>query len=190
MRVLDSQLKTFILDSGLVSRKDVESAEKVAKEKKESLGDALVSEGAVGEDDIRRMQAHILGIPFISLSGTKIDFAVLSLIPEPIARTNNVVAYKKGADALEVAMLDTNDLEALNFIKKKVGLKILPRLTDTASLRNALLQYQKSLKEEFGDIIKNAALSLGDTSNLDEKGLAKLAEDVPTISSLVVGEVV
>ncbi len=181
MRVLDSQLKTFILDSGLVSRKDVESAEKVAKEKKESLGDALVSEGAVGEDDIRRMQAHILGIPFISLSGTKIDFSVLSLIPEPIARTNNVVAYKKGADTLEVAMLDTNDLEALNFIKKKVGLKILPRLTDTASLKNALLQYQKSLKEEFGDIIKSAALSLGDTSNLDEKGLAKLAEDVPTV---------
>ena len=127
------------------------------------------------------MQAHILGIPFVSLADVKIDFSVLSLIPEPIARTHNVVAYKKGDDSLEVAMLDTNDLEALNFIKKKVGLKILPRLTDVASLKKTLLQYQKTLKEEFGDIIKTASLSMGDTSNLDEKGLEKLAEDVPVV---------
>ncbi|MBV9349751.1 MAG: type II/IV secretion system protein [Patescibacteria group bacterium] len=181
MRVADTQLKTFILDSGLVSRKDIESAEKTAKEKKQPLSDALISSGVIGEDDVRRMQAHILGIPFVSLAGVKIDFSVLSLIPEPIARKHNVVAYKKTEDALEVAMLDTNDLEGINFIQKKVGLKILPRLTDTASLKKTLLLYQKTLKEEFGDIIKSASLSMGDTSNLDEKGLQKLAEDVPVI---------
>ena len=149
MRVPDPQLKTFILDAGLVSRKDVESAEKVATAKGQSLADALVSQGSVGEDDVRRMQAHILGIPFISLSGEKIDFSVLSLVPEPIARAHNVVAYRKNPDSLEVAMLDTGDLEALNFIQKKVGLKILPRLTDTASIKSALVRYQKSLKEDF-----------------------------------------
>lgn len=181
MNTPDAQLKTFVVDSGLVSRKDVEAAEKLAKEKNQSLGEALVSYGAIGEDDLRRMQAHILGIPFVSLSGTKIDFSVLSLIPEPIARTHNVVAYKKNADSLEVAMLDTNDLSAIDFIKKKVGLKILVRLTDSASLKNALLMYQKSLKEEFGDIIKHASLSMSDSANLDERGLAKLAEDVPVV---------
>lgn len=181
MRVPDAQLKTFVIDSGLVSRKDFEGAEKVAQEKKQPLSDVLVSEGTLSEDDLRRMQAHILGIPYIALEGQKIDFSVLSLIPEPIARTHNVVAYKKGADFLEVAMLDTTDLEALNFIKKKVGLKILPRLTDTGSMKNALLQYQKSLKEEFGDIIKTASLSVADSANLDAAGLQKLAEDVPVI---------
>ncbi len=184
MRVPDAQLKTFVLDSGLVSRKDVEKAEQSATEKGAPLSDALVAQGILSEDDLRRMQAHILGIPFISLQGMKIDFDVLSLIPEPIARSHNVVAYKKSADSLEVAMLHTNDLEALNFIKKKVGLKILPRLTDATSLKGALLQYQKALKEEFGDIIKTAAQSVPsqtDSQNLDEKGLAKLADDVPVI---------
>ncbi|MDE2079625.1 MAG: Flp pilus assembly complex ATPase component TadA, partial [Patescibacteria group bacterium] len=181
MQVLDSQLKRFVLDSGLVSRKDIEVAEKTAKEKGQSLADALASSGAVSEDDVRRLTAHILGIPFVSLKGQKIDFAVLSLIPEPIARTHNVVAYKQGKDELEVAMLDTNDLEAVNFIQKKVGLRILPRLTDTASIKDALLQYQKSLKEEFGDIIRNASLSLGDTSTLEGRDLEKLAADVPIV---------
>lgn len=181
MIVPDAQLKTFIIDSGLVSRKDFEVAERDAKDTGQPLSDALVSGGVLGEDELRRMQAHILGIPFISLAGMKIDFEVLSLIPEPIARKHNVIAYKKTADALEVAMLYTGDLEPLNFIKKKIGLKILPRLTDTASLKSALLQYQKSLKEEFGNIIQGASLSIEDSPSLDTAGLKKLADDLPVI---------
>ncbi|XKT74678.1 MAG: GspE/PulE family protein [Patescibacteria group bacterium UBA2163] len=181
MRVTDQQLKQFILDSGLVSRKEIKSAEDHADEKGMSLKDAIVSLGVISEDDIRRMQAHIIGIPFISLTDIKIDPQVLSIIPEPIARKHNIVAFKKTSKELEVAMLDTNDLAAINFIKKKVGLKILPRLTDTASLKSALLQYQKTLKEEFGDIIKNASLSIADTTTLDDEALAKLAEDVPVV---------
>lgn len=181
MRVTNAQLKKFILDSGLVSRKDVEGAEDFAKEKKKSFPEALVSTGVISEDDLRRMQAHILGIPFISLEGQKIDLDVLALIPEPIARANNIVAFKKNDDSLEVAMLDTNDLAAIDFVKKKVGLKILPRLTDTRSIKHALLLYQKSLKEEFGDIIRSASQSVSASDDLDEKGLKQLAEDVPVV---------
>ena len=100
MRVSETQLKTFIVDSGLVSRKDIETAEKSAAERGQALGDMLVSLGMIAEDDLRRIHAHILGIPFISLSNSKIDFSVLSLIPEPIARKHNVVAYKKNQDSL------------------------------------------------------------------------------------------
>ncbi len=181
MKVSDEQLKVFTIDSGLVSRKDIEEAERMAKEKKVSLKDAIVSLGSLSEDDVRRMEAHILGIPFVSLVKAKIDLDVLMLIPEPIARNNNVVAYTKDETSLEVAMLDTNDIASIDFIKKKVGLKILPRLTDVASIKYALLLYQKTLKEEFGDIIKSASQTLATQTDLDEKGLALLAEDVPVV---------
>jgi type IV pilus assembly protein PilB len=108
MQVGDAELKKFIIDSGLVARKDVDAAEKDATERGQSLGAQLVSRGSVSEDDLRRMQAHIMGIPFISLKGVKIELNVLSLIPEPIARTHNIVAFKKTTDSLEVAMLDVN----------------------------------------------------------------------------------
>lgn len=186
MHIEESQLKDFILDSGLVSRADLESAEKEAKSSSGNLGKILVNKGKLTEDDLRRMQAYILGIPFVDLKGEKLPFEVLSLIPEPIARNHNIVAFKKDADALEVAMLDTEDLTAIDFIKKKVGLKILPRLTDTDSIRSAILQYQKSLKAEFGDLI---AEDVGQIKNIpDEKldemnaaDLKKLADDVPMV---------
>lgn len=180
MQVSDAQLKTFIIDSGMVSRKDIGEAEAAAKERGMSLRDAIASLGLLSEDELRRMVSHLLGIPFISLTNTKIEPEVLALIPEPIARKNNIVAYKKSNESLEVAMLDTNDLAAIDFIRKKVGLKILSRLTDTASMKSALLQYQKTLKEEFGDIIKMASQSLS-TSGTDAANLAKLAEDVPVV---------
>ncbi|HAT68203.1 MAG: hypothetical protein A2481_04065 [Candidatus Yonathbacteria bacterium RIFOXYC2_FULL_47_9] len=185
MTVNNQQLKDFIVDSGLVTRTELEGAEKRAIEKKQYLGDILVSDGKLSEDDLRRTEAYILGIPFVGLKGQKIDFEVLSLIPEPIARKHNIVAFKKTPTSLEVAMLDTDDLAAIEFVKKKVGLRILPRLTDKESMKGVLLQYQKSLKAEFGDIIEKEATALkmvteGEETQ-SEEDLKKLAEDLPVV---------
>ncbi len=187
MHIEPEQLKNFILDSGLVSRGDIEKAEKEAEETGGNMSRILINQGKLTEDDVRRMQAYILGIPFVDLKGEKLPFEVLSLIPEPIARNHNIVAFKKTETSLEVAMLDTEDLTAIDFIKKKVGLKILPRLTDAESMKSAILQYQKSLKAEFGDLIAEDVGALrnipeaGEGQELGEKDLKKLADDIPMI---------
>jgi type IV pilus assembly protein PilB len=186
VRIQDAQLKRFVLDSGLVSRKDLDGAEKVAVEEKRTLAEALVSSGALSEDDLRRVESYVLGVPFLALKNVKIPFEVLSLIPEPIARNHNIIAYRKDGDSLEVAMLDTADLPAIDFVKKKVGLKILPRLTDTDSMKSALMLYQKTLKDEFGDLIakETSALKIiaeegGEEAS--EEDLKKMAEDLPVV---------
>jgi len=187
MHIDESQLESFMIDSGLVSKKEIELAKSEVKGKNTSIGKVLVNKGVLTEDGLRRMQAYILGIPFVDLREQKLDFAVLSLIPEPIARNHNIVAFRKINDSLEVAMLDTEDLTAIDFVKKKVGLKILPRLTDDESMKWALLSYQKTLKAEFGDIIQKEANSLKAVSdkagddNITEGDLKKLAEDIPVV---------
>jgi type IV pilus assembly protein PilB len=66
-----------------------------------------------------------------------------------------------------------------------VGLKILPRLTSNDSIKSALLQYQKSLKAEFGDLIKQDISNIKsikeDDENPNASDLKKLADDVPVI---------
>ncbi|NTV44390.1 MAG: type II/IV secretion system protein [Candidatus Yonathbacteria bacterium] len=187
MRVDEAQLKMFIADSGLISAKEVEAAAEKAKKEEKTLKDVLLADGILSEDDLRRVEAHVLGIPFVSLKNHKIEYELLSLIPEPIARRHNIIAFKKDSGSLEVAMLDTDDLAAIEFVKKKVGLKILPRLSDKASIKSALLQYQKNLKAEFGDIIKTEAESLKtvpesrEGEHLSEGDLKKLAEDLPVV---------
>ena len=110
MLVEDTQLYKFVLDSGLVTKDDLESAKKDADKSNKRLGDILVKAGKITPDNLRRMQAYVLGIPFVDLKGKKIPFDTLSLIPEPIARSHNIVAFKKTDVSLEVAMLDVDDL--------------------------------------------------------------------------------
>lgn len=185
MFVEDTQLYKFIADSGLVSKSDLDDAKAEADKNNKRLADVLVSAGKITADNIRRMQAYVLGVPFVDLKGRKISLDILSLIPEPIARGHNIVAFKKTDAGLEVAMLDVNDLSAIDFIKKKVNLKILPRLTDTNSIKEVLVQYQKSLKAEFGDILQKETQALKAVSlSFDlssEEDLKKIAEDLPVI---------
>ncbi|MCB9812323.1 Flp pilus assembly complex ATPase component TadA [Candidatus Nomurabacteria bacterium] len=185
MRIQDEQLKRFILDAGLITKADIAAAEKVAKEEERTLSEALIAHGHMSEDDMRRVESYVLGIPFVSLKNMKIDFETLTLIPEPVARAHNIIAYKESEDSLEVAMLDTADLPAIDFIKKKVELRIQPRLTDTESMRLALRQYQKTLKDEFGDLIMKDASELKvlneEGEEMSEKELKQMAEDLPVV---------
>ena len=185
MYISDTHLKSFLSDANLVSQRDFESAEREAKETGKTMGEILSARGLVGEDELRRTYAYILGIPFISLLGTTIPYDTLSLIPEPVARRNNIIAFSHKGEELEVAMLDTDDLAAIDFIKKKTHLKILPRLTDVASIKAALKQYQRGLKDTLGDVIKRETTALekssGKGDEKKEEELRQMAEGVSAV---------
>ncbi len=180
------QLEKFLRESGLVPEDKLGAAIQDAANDDSPLGLYLVQHELLSEDQLSRINAHIQGVPFVNLTQQKIDFEVLSLIPGPIAKSHNIVAYKKTEDALEVAMLDVHDLPVIDFIKKKVNLRILPRLTDKKSMQAVLSQYTKSLKAEFHDIIstETSTLSTASISPQDENDEAKLkemAEDLPIV---------
>lgn len=188
MHVDEKTIIDLLNSSGLVTKTDISVAQKKSQETGQSLGSLLVSGGKLTEKDWNKIQALSLGIPFISLEGEKIDSNVLTLIPEPIARSNNIIAYKKTNLGLEVAMLDVENLPVLDFIKKKVGVRILPRITSSASIKEALNQYKKSLQADFEDIIKKESDSIKPVSEggtgpeeKTEKELKELAEDIPIV---------
>ena len=181
MYISDTHLKSFLADAGLVSQKDFDAAEREAKGSGKPVGDILTAKNEISEDELRRTYAYILGIPFVSLTGTAIKYETLSLIPEPIARRNNIIAYNHRGEELEVAMLDTDDLAAIDFIKKKTHLKILPRLTDAASVKSALKLYQQGLKDNLGDVIERETAALEKAVSASEEDQRALAQGVPAV---------
>jgi len=189
MRIDPLQLKAFLLDSGLVNKKQLEKAEKEAGDKNEKLEEVLVASGEIKEEELTKLKAYILGIPFVNLEEEKIPPEILHIIPEPIARKQNIVAFRKSGRNLEVAMLDPDDLQTVEFIKKKANLKILPRLTSAESIKNVIRQYQKSLQAEFGEMISQETPSLTFSvtqahtteSEPQKEELEKAAQDLPII---------
>ena len=187
MRVEAQQLKDFLLDSGLVTEAQFEKALKKAKKTKQKVGDVLISEGLIDQAELIKLQAYILGIPFVNLEKEIVPPEVLKIIPELIARSYNIIAFKKQGDNLEVAMIDPEDLRTIEFIKKKANLKILPRLTTPESVKNILKQYRKTLEAEFGELIKKDAGTIKpikptkEELGEDKEELKKAAEELPTI---------
>ena len=185
MRVEPGQLKAFLLDAGLVTKDQFEKALKKAEKTNQKVGDVLVSDGLIAQEELIKLEAYILGIPFVNLEKEKISPEVLKFIPEPIARSHNIVAFRKKGTNLEVAMLDPEDLRTVEFIKKTANLKILPRLTTSDSIKNVLSQYQKTLEAEFGEIIKKEAgiiKPIKEEEIFEEREeLLKAAEELPVI---------
>ena len=177
MRVEPQQLRAFLLDAGLVNEAQFSDVDKKAKKTHKRIEDVLVSEGLISETEILRLKAYILGIPFVNLEKEKISNEILRIIPEPIARSHNIIAFRKKGKSLEVAMLDPEDLNTIEFIKKKANLKILPRLTTPESIKNVLEQYQESLQVEFGEIISRNAKDIGQESILKKGKIKELLDE-------------
>ncbi len=186
MEIEPKKLKKFLLDADIVSARQFRGAEKKAVKLKKPLEEVLLLEKLISEDDLARLKAYIAGIPFINLDAAMVDHKVLEIIPESIALSHNIVAFKKDKTTLEVAMLDPEDLQTIDFIKKKSNLKILPRLTTQSGIKNVLSQYRKTLKAEFKDFIKKEAqgietLGAGKKVKAKRESLEKVAQKIPVI---------
>ncbi|MFZ5982442.1 MAG: GspE/PulE family protein [Patescibacteria group bacterium] len=179
MRIENKQLRDFIQDSGMVAEFELSESFNEAEKNKKSLGEILLEKKLIEEVQLRKLYAYILGIPFVDLKKENIDQEVLQIVPEPIAKKYKIVAFEKKGRELRVAMLNPEDIQTVDFIRKKTGLKIITCLTTEESIGVALKQYEKSLKAEFGDIIeKNSGEVVGDENKED---LEKMAQGLPII---------
>lgn len=185
MIIEPQQLKAFLIDAKLITEEDFEKCFRKAKEHNLELEKILISEKFLTQEQLAKLKAYILGIPFVNLEKEIVPFEVLKIIPEPIARTHNIVAFRQKDKNLEVAMLDPEDLKTIEFIKKTTNLKILPRLTNSESIKHVLKQYQKSLEAEFGEIIQEETTAIKTVKEIgtieDRKDLEKIAEELPII---------
>ncbi len=184
MNIKPQQLKNFLFDSDLVSKEKFKEIEKRSLEKDQKIEDLLISEKLIDQKELAKLKAYITGIPFIDLKEEKIVPEILKIIPEPIARSHNIVSFRKRGANLEVAMLDPEDLKIIDFIKKKSKLKILPRLTDEEGIKSVLVQYQKTLEAEFEELIqRETKIIIPKEQEITEKEeeLEKVARGLPVI---------
>ncbi len=177
MRVTNEQLKLFLADSNLIPPAPLDKIFIEAEQGKRELGPMLLEAGLIDESGLQKVYAYVLGIPFVDLTKETIPLDILQIVPEPIARKYNIVAFERQGKNLKVAMLAPEDLQTIDFIKKKSGFKIIPCLTTKESIQESLKHYEKSLIAEFGDLMTVTA----EVQEEDSKSLEKMASDLPVV---------
>ena len=171
----DIEIKKIFLSKKILNEKQIKKAEEDSIKEKVLLGDYILNKNLVSEKVFFDVIANYFNIPFVDLKNIIIRKDILFLIPEPIAKAHEIVAFDQNNDFLFVATLDPLDLQTFEFIKKKINKNLKIHLTDPKSIQEALRQYHKSLEAEFKELTEPEKEATGD------KDLKELAEDLPVI---------
>ena len=118
-----------------------------------------------------RPLARASSIEFVDLSKTTVEKDVLALIPFDIAKRYNAVPIDLKEGNLTVAMINPEDFDAIQFLRKQTGLTLRPVLTSHDDV-SAILDQYTGLQAEVQEAIA-AASDLG----ISEQDLADASEE-------------
>ncbi|MCU0679041.1 MAG: Flp pilus assembly complex ATPase component TadA [Planctomycetes bacterium] len=171
----NAQLKNILTQGEVLTAADFDKFSQEASAAGKNLENYLTEKKIITPLLLYENVASFHKLPFIELKNQTIRKDVLFSIPEPIASTHGLAAFDASDKEIKIAMTDPNDIEILEFIKKKTGLTPKVHITSPDNIKEILKQYHKSLKAEF-DYLTGDKLKADDS-----KDLKKLAEDLPVV---------
>lgn len=172
------KLKVKLSEDDILSLKEFNKLEKEAQKKKKSIENILLERNIVNEDYLAQEISRQTKTPYIDLSKQVIRKDLLFQIPEQIARKNEIIVFGEEDNNLKVAMSNPEDLQILEFIKKKVGRNVKVYVATRGGIKSVLKQYKRGLRQEFKDIIDQSLVA---SRSSKEKDLKKLAENLPIV---------
>lgn len=161
-------LKKILVDTNIVSQKDFDSAEKEAKERKKPIEEIIIEENLISDTELGILIADEIKFPFVNLRQTKIDREVLNIVPEIVARKQEIIVFDRTEKGLKVAMANPGNLESREFIERKTGEKVIPCFATSADILKALAHYKKEIKEEFEELIGETLKELKKTKTANK----------------------
>jgi len=172
----NQSLYTVLKEMQVIPSSQLENAYILAQNQKKLLGDALLENNLISEEDLGKLMAEMLGVPFVQLSEIAIPSETLFIIPEVVAKQQRIIAFKKDEKGLHVAMENPTNKEIIEFLQKKTGLPLIIYLTTKRDLDQTLRFYLKDIGKAFEDVMRESV----------EQATGKKKEDIePPIIKIV-----
>jgi type IV pilus assembly protein PilB len=175
MSISDAQLAKLLLENEFVTREQLKKAQETSTVEKISLYDALLEKDLVSDENLGKIIADYLKIPFIWLDRISIKPEVLTIIPEDVARKQKIIAFAEDKDGLKIATNNPENTEIQKFISQKTGLPVKVYFSTEKNLIGTFSLYKKQLQERFDDLLKEQ-LNAANKSEAKEAPIAKLVD--------------
>jgi len=164
----------MLVGTGKITPEQLEQAISVQRKTGEKLGKTLAGLDILEEREIIETLSQQLRIPIINLSDHEIDKEVIDLIPEDIARENQLFPLAKTLNVLTVAMVDPLDIHAIDEIIRITQHEVELVICSEDDISQALSQY-------FGTstLVEEAIKSMGEEESLEyvEEAVEKIEID-------------
>src|SRR3990167_490439 len=169
---IQKDLKTLLIEEGLVGSSVIDEYEKRASVDGAPFVSILLKDGIVSDETMTHCIAHVSGVPYVNLADVPIDQKILGLLPLDIAERFMAVPLGEVSGRLAVAMLDANNIQAVDFLANKIARPLKVYMASEAGIRNVIAQY----KTDFSNV--DAAV---DAIQSEKDAAAQVSGDVKTI---------
>ncbi|HCE2833506.1 TPA: type II/IV secretion system protein [Vibrio parahaemolyticus] len=107
---LRKRLGDLLVEEGIVSEDQIQQALSAQRSTGQKLGDALTDLGFITEKQMLEFLSQQLGLPLIDLGRAPVDADAVQILPEVHARRLRAMVVARNGDTLRVAMSDPADL--------------------------------------------------------------------------------
>lgn len=145
-----------LVDKGLVTEKDIESAITSARVNQIDVAKVLIDEYRIPKEEIGRALAHFYNCPFWEPAGRTIPEDIKTRITPDFLKKNMCAPIEKKEGTLQVAVEDPYDLTRLDAMK---AVNLAPRHEFVVGLRSDILEY---INSSYGIETTPADSDLGD----------------------------
>ncbi len=147
------QVEESLVKDGLVSSDQLKTYKSKASLTKTPLLTLLVNDKVINTEQLTKTTAHVTKLPYVNLSEASIDPAILALLPHDIAERYMAVPLGEMNRRLVVAMLDADNVQAVDFLSNKIGRPLKVYAASEEGIRQVLRQYSLSLGEGVAEAI-------------------------------------
>jgi type IV pilus assembly protein PilB len=185
------RIADVLIEDGLLLPNQLEEA--VALQQKEGgrLLKILTDKQFVTDQDMTVSMGRCLNTPLINLSKVRVPEEVMALVPRDLARANKLVPIARLNGKLFVAMADPTNVLAVDDVKRRVQLDIVPMIATERAVSDALAgvhsgsarmsEVLKKVAEEAAEAAENVEVQAKKNEEIDLDQLATDSEDAPVI---------
>ena len=141
----------LLIQQGVISLDQLNEAENVAKTSNLDVGDVLIDMEYASPEAVTEAMATFHKIPFVDLRSASVSDDVIELVPESVARENNVLPFSDEDGALRVLVSDPFDLETVEKLRFILNRKIETALAPKVSILAAINKYYGQVEGESAD---------------------------------------
>lgn len=141
------KLGQMLISSNVISEEQLKQAINLQKREGGSIGGSLQRLGFISDETLLSFLSKQFGIPSVSLSGSKIDPAVIRLIPAEMAKKYLIMPVARVGASLTLAMSDPSNLFAVDDVKFMTGYNVEVVIAAESDILNAISSYYQKTSE-------------------------------------------
>lgn len=148
------RLGDLLTESGVISNEQLDYALS-NKTKDEKLGDFLIRENFLTEQQLIEVLEFQLGVPHINLNQYSIEPELLQLVPGELAKRTKIMPIRRDKNKLFIAMADPMDYFAIEEVRMATGCQIETSIAAKDDLFRTITKYydlHESMEAALSDI--------------------------------------